>query len=77
MKSFTGNIKSMRCELLQDIYHISLFLELASSNLAQTLLNPVKVIWHHLLNVSVVFVPKNVAFRIELFSQNHNIFDKV
>ena len=40
------------------ISSISLFVELAGSNLAQTLLNPSKVIWHllFLLNVSVVFV---------------------
>ena len=40
------------------ILNISLFLELAGCNLAQTLLNPSKVIWHQLflLNVSVVFV---------------------
>ena len=40
------------------ISRISLFLELAGSNLAQTLLNPSKNIWHRLflLNVSVVFV---------------------
>ena len=40
------------------ISSISLFLELAGSNLAQTLLNPSKVIWHRLflLNVSVIFV---------------------
>ena len=37
---------------------MSLFLELAGSDLAQTLLNPSKVIWHRLilLNVSVAFV---------------------
>ena len=40
------------------ISSISLSLELAGSNLAQTLLNPSKFIWHRLflLNVSVVFV---------------------
>ena len=30
------------------VLSISLFLEPAGSNLAQTLLNPSKVIWHHL-----------------------------
>ena len=59
IKSFTGDIKSMQCKLLQDIIaSISLLIELTSSNLALTLLNPSKVIWHRLflLNVSVVFV---------------------
>ena len=52
------------------ISRISLFLELGGSNLAQTLLNRSKVIWHRLfsLNVSVVFVnAENVALRIESF----------
>ena len=50
---------------------ISLFLELASSDLAKTLLNPSKAIWHRLflLNVYVVFVnAENVEFRKESFS---------
>ena len=50
---------------------------IAGTNLAQTLLNPSKVTWYgpFLLHVSVVFVnSKNVVFRIELFSWNHNIF---
>ena len=40
------------------IWSTSLFLELAGSNLAQTLLNHSKIIWHHLFlsNVSFVFV---------------------
>ena len=40
------------------ISSISLFFELAGSNLVQTLLNPSKVVLHHLLllNVSGVFV---------------------
>ena len=43
------------------ISNVTLSLELAGSNLAQTLLNPSKIIWHclfllNLLNLSVVFV---------------------
>ena len=53
------------------ISSISLFLELAGSDLVQTLLNPSKVKWYHsfLLNLFVVFVNvKSVGFRIESFS---------
>ena len=55
------------------ISSISLFLELAGSNLAQTLLNPSKAIWHRLflLNVSAVFV--NVE---KCSAQNRVIFIK-
>ena len=43
MKSFTGNMRHVNfCTTF--IMSISLFLELASSNLVQTLLNPSKVI---------------------------------
>ena len=52
--------KSMRFKFLQDIYleYFSLFLDPAGSNLAQTLLNTLKFIWHclFLLGVSAVFV---------------------
>ena len=39
--------KSMRCKFLQDIYlEYFVILDLAGKNLAQTLLNPLKFIWH-------------------------------
>ena len=57
-KTHQGKI-TMRCKFLQDIYiEYYLFLELAGSNLAQSLLKPFKVILHRLflLIVPVVFV---------------------
>ena len=55
---------------------ILLLLELAGSNLPQTLLNSSKILWHHLFlsNVSVFFVnAEKCSVRVESFSYNHNI----
>ena len=57
------------------ILSISLFLELASSYVAQTLHNPPKVVWHW-LHFSVRYACKcqiMAAFGIESFSCNHSI----
>ena len=67
----------MHCNFCRTfILSILLLLELAGSNLPQTLLNPSKILWHHLflLNVSVFFVNgEKCSVRVESFSYNHNI----
>ena len=54
------------------ILSISLFLEPAGSNLAQTLLNPPKVVWYDIDKVCLQ-VPKMADLGIELFPCNHSI----
>ena len=67
-------IKSVRCKFCSTfISSISLFLELAGSNLAQVLLNLAKVIWYclFLVNVPAVFVNAN-----KCRAQNRVVFIK-
>ena len=69
-------LKSMWCKFLKDIYFeyfVFFFFELAGSNLAQTLLNPPKVIWLDYICKVCLQVQTMAAIRTESFPFNHSI----